>query len=410
MEPAAIELLLTQPARVGRWCGFTLLRDDLHGGWLREMLLRREDTTLLAHRGSCKTTCLTVAIAILLLTEPDKNILFLRKTDDDVTEVLRQVQGILQHEAMRYLTEKAFGAPVELVRATAADLVCSRYRSPRGAEQLHGQGIGGSLTGKHADYIFTDDIVNLSDRLSAQERQHTRAIYSELQNIRNPGGRIFNTGTPWHREDAISLMPNPIRYDCYHTGLLDEGQLEQLRQSMPPSLFAANYELRHIAAEEALFTSCPPFAEEERLLWDGMAHIDAAYGGEDSTALTCGKMTEEGPVLYGRLWHRHAGDVLEEILSECERLRCAPVWCETNGDKGWLARELRGRGMPAHPYHEGMNKYLKIASYLKKQWPRLRFLRGTDPDYIAQIMDYTPQAQHDDAPDSAASLLRGMRG
>lgn len=36
----------------------------------------------------------------------------------------------------------------------------------------------------------------------------------------------------------------------------------------------------------------------------------------------------------------------------------------------------------------------------------LSFLEGTDKAYIAQIMDYTEQAEHDDAPDSAACICR----
>ena len=34
------------------------------------------------------------------------------------------------------------------------------------------------------------------------------------------------------------------------------------------------------------------------------------------------------------------------------------------------------------------------------------WLEGTDADYIAQIMDYTEDAGHDDAPDSAACMCR----
>jgi len=48
----------------------------------------------------------------------------------------------------------------------------------------------------------------------------------------------------------------------------------------------------------------------------------------------------------------------------------------------------------------------KISTYLRKWWPNIIFLRGTDPDYINQIMDYTEQAEHDDAPDSAACCCR----
>lgn len=213
-----------------------------------------------------------------------------------------------------------------------------------------GQGIGGSLTGKHADVIFTDDIVNLSDRISPPEREHTRAIYQELQNIRNPGGRLINTGTPWHPEDAISLMPNVQRYDCYTTGLLSDRQLDSLRASMAPSLFAANYELRHIAREGTLLRTPPQFFEDRMLLRDGVAHVDAAYGGSDSTALTIARKQGDEILMLGKMWHAHVDEVLPQIATLCEACMAGPVFCETNADKGYLARSLRSLGMPVRPY------------------------------------------------------------
>ena len=266
-----------RPVELGQLCGFPDLREEPHGDWLRRMILGREDLTLLAHRGSYKTTCLALAMAVLLCLAPRETLLFLRKTTRDVGEVIRQVQGILRSDAMQAATARLYrGEPVRLLRASATDLTLDVRCSPRGAAQLHGQGVWGNLTGQHADRIFTDDIVNLKDRLSGQEREHTRQVWQELQNIRSPGGRIVSTGTPWHPEDALSLMPEPLRYDCYTTGLLTEAQLDALRQSMEPSLFAANYELRHIPSLGVLFPSYPPFTEDETLLRDGAAHLDAS--------------------------------------------------------------------------------------------------------------------------------------
>ena len=406
MDARALELLAREPARVGRLCGQERLTDDLHGAWMRRMIAGQGDMTLLSHRGSYKTTCLAVSMAIILATQPTKNLLFLRKTDDDVTEIIRQVKQLLASDAMRCLTARLYGTPVEVIRGDMHTLWTDCYTAPRGAPQLLGQGIGGSLTGKHADVVITDDIVNLQDRLSPLERQRTRGVYQELQNIRNPGGRIINTGTPWHPEDAIALMPAPERWDVYSTGLLTPGQIEKLRQVMTPSLFAANYELKHIAREDALLDTPPRFTEDETLLRDGVAHIDAAYGGSDYTALTCGKRIGDEVVLYGRLWRGHVDAVVDEILAECDRLLCGPIHVETNGDKGYLARELRLRGAMIRPYFERLPKAVKIGSYLRKWWPSTVFLAGTDPDYLSQLLDYSDHAAHDDAPDSAACLLR----
>ncbi len=406
MDRDALSLMVHRPAQVARWCGSRLLTDDLHGAWMQKMLLGREDMTLLAHRGSYKTTCLAAAMAISMCVYPMRNMLFMRKTDGDVIEIIRQVKLFLQSDAMLFLTQKLWGEPVNILRADQFSITTDCYAACRGAAQLLGQGTRGSLTGKHADIIITDDIVNLQDRISPQEREHTRAIYQELQNIRIPGGRIINTGTPWHPQDAISLMPRVEKYDCYRTGLLTPDKLDELRRSMSPMLFAANYELKHIADDDALFAQSPGFFDDPLLLRDGIAHVDAAYGGSDCTALTCGRREGDTMYLYGRLFPGHIDTVMEDILACCDELLCAPVWCETNGDKGYVARELRRLGGQVRTYQERQNKHLKISTHLRKWWPKVRFLRTTDPAYIDQILSYSATAAHDDAPDSAACVIR----
>lgn len=398
------------PAQVGRWCGFELLRDDLHGAWMRDMISGTEDMTLLAHRGSYKTTCLSVALSILVASEPMENLIFMRKSEEDVKEIIGQVRKIIQHESFRYLTGKAYGeeyGPVTLRQASATALTTDVYAAAKGAAQLLGIGTSGSITGKHADKVITDDIVNTTDRTSKAERERIIRVYDELQNIRNPGGRIINTGTPWHPEDAIAQrMPNVQRFDCYTTGLLTDEKIEQLRQSMEPSLFAANYELQHIASGNALFSTRPQTTPDEALLHDGVAHIDAAYGGEDFTAFTCARRDGDTIYLYGKLWQRHVDTVLDAILTDCDRLRCQPIHVENNADKGYLFRELRNRGYTARAYSERENKYYKIATFLRKWWGNVVVLDGTDPAYINQILDYNEEAAHDDAPDSAACICR----
>lgn len=160
-----------------------------------------------------------------------------------------------------------------------------------------------------------------------------------------------------------------------------------------------------------MFDTAPRFTDDPEvtdLFRDGIAHIDAAYGGSDFTAMTCGvlEFRTHTLYLYGRLWQGHVDNVLPEILAEADRLRCAPVYCEDNGDKGYLEKQITGMQRWASSYTEHQNKFIKIATYLRKWWPRIVFLQGTDPEYINQIMDYTEHAEHDDAPDSAACVCR----
>ena len=401
----AVRFLVTQPYKFAHLIGFTKL-GPMHNEWMKKMLTGTGDMTLQGHRGSYKTTCLSVVLSLIQILLPNKRTLFARKTDDDVKEIISQVRKILSAPQTVYLAGQIYGVSLKLTTDNAMEISTNLTTDARGTSQLVGMGIGGSITGKHFDYIFTDDIINIKDRKSKAERERTKLIYQELINIRNPGGRIINTGTPWHPEDAFCLMPEAEKWDCYHTGLLTKAQIEELRKQMAPSLFAANYELQHIAAEDALFKTPPKFTEEKEKLRDGIAHIDAAYGGEDYTAFTCGARKGDKLYLYGRIWHRHVDGVLDACIEEARRLMCGSIWCEKNADKGYLAREINNRGYPARPYTEKENKYVKISTYLRKWWNNIEWLEGTDPEYIRQIQGYTEDAEHDDAPDSAACVCR----
>lgn len=411
MNEKLVRSLRDNPVKYARLLGFDLLT-DLHNDWIRLMIGEKSDYTLLGHRGSYKTTCLSISFALLIVLRPNKTIFFIRKTDDDVIEIIRQTMKILDSDLFHYIVREIYGFDLVFTVASSFKIDTNLHQSSTGQVQLMGMGLNGSLTGKHADYVFTDDIVNVKDRVSKAERNQTIRQYQELQNIKNRGGRIFNTGTPWHREDCISTqMPNVHRWTCYDTGLISKEALAQLREGMSPSLFAANYELKHIADKDAMFTAANYLPDDQKmteLIYGGIGHVDAAYGGEDFTAYSIMHELSDGRIIaYGRLWPQHVDACLPEIKLYHENYRAGSILCETNGDKGYLANELESDyDFYVIDYSEHMNKFLKIASYLRKNWSRIYWIADTDPDYISQILDYTEFSEHDDAPDSAASLVR----
>lgn len=402
-----LDLIYYEPYKIGHWVGFHDLT-ELHNEWLRSFLYAEEDQTLLAHRGAYKTTVLSLFLAIHTVIDPNENVMFFRKTDDDVTEVMTQAQKILQSSVMQRIVLDLYDTELRFLKSNNSEIHTNLCTSTKGVSQVIGLGIGTSITGKHADIVVTDDIVNLKDRISRAERERTKIQYMELQNICNRGGRFINTGTPWHKEDAISIMPNVKRYDCYSTGLITREKLEQLRQSMSDSLFAANYELKHIADKDAMFKN-PKFTDEKELIYGGLSHIDAAYDGADGTAFTIMNRLKDGKIIgFGKRWDKHVDDCLNEIGVYHKLLRAGSISCEKNADKGYLAKELRGLGYHVNPYSESMNKFLKISTYLRSNWGNITWLEDTDPEYINEILDYNEFAEHDDSPDSAASLIRKM--
>lgn len=399
-----IRQLVNNPVSFAHLLGFDKLT-DLHNEWITEMIVGEDDESLEAHRGSFKTTCVSIGIALIMILLPKLRIAFMRKTDNDVKEVIKQVAKILSDPHTAYIVQILYGVTLKLTVQSATELSTNLAVDVKGTSQLVGIGTGASLTGKHFDRIFTDDIINVQDRVSRAERERTKIIYQELQNIKNRGGRIFNTLTPWHKDDASSLMPAPKKYTCYDTGLLSKSEIEDIKSKMTKSLFAANYELKMVADDDVMFTS-PVTGADIETIYNGVAHVDAAYYGEDYTALTLMCVHDGKYYVYGKMWRKHIDDCMDDIERICKTFLISKIYTETNGDKGYSAKELKKRGLRVVTYHEDMNKHLKISTYLKGDWNNVIFVKGTDEDYLDMICDYNENSDHDDAPDSLASLIR----
>lgn len=408
----AVKFLISKPYKLGHLLGFTKLK-PIHNRWIIKMIKGKEDKTLQASRGTYKTTCVSIALALIMILLPNKRIMFMRKTDTDVKEVIKQVAKILKSPQIQVFVQAIYGIQLRLVVESATEISTNLTSDIKGTSQLIGIGMGSSLTGKHFDSIFTDDIVNINDRISKAERERTKTIYQELQNVKNRGGRIFNTGTPWAKNDCFSIMPEAEKYNCYHDEIkeiISDEELAELKKNMLPSLFCANYELRHIASEDIIFDNPQTGADICNIEQAKYCHIDAAYGGEDSTAFTVCKKYNGKYYVLGKIWQKHVDNCEDEIINIRKQYNVGRILCENNGDKGYLAKELKKKGERVVSYHEDMNKFLKITTYLKNVWKDVIFVEGTDKDYIDMICDYNENAEHDDAPDSLASIIRKLWG
>lgn len=393
---------------------------ELHSKWLHRMLVEKDIYVLKAHRGSFKSSVITLFIAILIICRPNKTIIFMRKTDNDVKEIVEKVSKILQTTEFHYFAQILYGHDYQLTKNTAFEINTTLKSDLGGKSQLIALGSSGSLTGKHADYIIVDDLCNIKDRTSNAERERVKNVWMELQNVKNRGGVSIAIGTVWHKQDVFSLMPPAEVYTCYDTGLMTKKEIEALKKTMTPALFAANYELKFIANEDAIFTDIQylkPSDMTEQEIKDGVkpkdlldgcvAHLDASYGGGDTTALTLMKKLPDGRIIaFGKVWEKHVKHCMNEITMLCNFYNYRCLWMETNGDKGYLAKEFRDRGMKVMTYHEKMNKDVKIQTYLYGAWQDILWLEETDGNYVNQIMDYTENAEIVDAPDSGACACR----
>lgn len=412
-----LDIIKNESHKIGHLAGFKKLT-PLHHKWIKKMLMNKGTYVLKAHRGAFKSSCIVIFIALKMVLCPNETMIFVRKTDDDVKEIVEKVKTILQTPVFQELVRVLYNKKLEFKKATAFEVDTNLRTEMGGAGQLLAIGLKGSLTGKHADGIIVDDICNTKDRESRSERELTKRVWYELNsNIKNPTGWVLSTGTTWHPDDVFSVMPPAEIYTCYDTGLLTDEQIQVIKDNMPPALFAANYELRFVASDDCMFTT--PNMVDEKDYYDeenkvtyldmishGLCHVDAGYGGGDYTAFTIMKKIpdKEDYLVIGKCWRRHVNDCIAEIESLIKKYKCGTLYLENNGDKGYLAREFKYRGIRVASYHERLNKHTKICTYAYRIWKKLKWLKQTDENYIGQVLDYTEMAEHDDCIDSLASL------
>ena len=259
------------------------------------------------------------------------------------------------------------------------------------------------LRGTSIKYCYGDEVADWS-------RDVFELLKSRLDKSYSCFDGTFNPKDPLHWLKEFLDSDADVFYQTYtldDNPFLDPVFVQELKKEYSGTVLYDRYIKGLWAASEgALFTTYPQYTKDEKLLYDGVAHIDAAYGGSDGSALTCARRDGDTIYLFGRLRNAHIDTLMDFYSSETRRLRCSPILMERNADKGFLSKELRRNGDITRLYDETQNKFMKIATYLRKWWKNIVILEGTDKAYVEQIMAYTEQAEHDDAPDSAACVCR----
>lgn len=397
-----------QPHILGHIAGKTLLTPE-HSRWIKYIYLTSENRSLQAHRGSYKTTAIIVIGAIwYLLFNPDTRIAIIRKSFNDAADCLRNIRNIMQLPEIQYLFYIAHGKIPKPVVQQARSLVYSFKKTQTIEGNIDAYGIDSAITGKHYDKIKCDDIITVKDRVSQAERDRTDNAVRELQtNIIDPGKPICYIGTPWKKDDTWRLCPEPARFDVYQTGILSKAEIEDKQRKTTPSLFAANYELVHVSSEDTLFKEPQYDRWDYRLDRNVFAHLDAKYFGSDTNGFTIMARRKDGKIqAVGFMWVEDIRKKLHEVVRLYKKYFCKILYLETNADKGFLADEFTKLGISTSTYHESMNKTVKIGQYLTFAWDNIIWGHDTDPEYMAQILDYVEDQEPDDCCDSAASLVQ----
>jgi len=406
-----IKKLLNNPHLLGQALGYTKL-NRTHSEWIKYIWLNKgsPERPIQAHRGSYKSVSIVVVGAIWYnFFNPNSPVLICRETFEHSQATLNEIADHLEGPIMAALFREHYGIDhFSLRQRTGKRLVLPTKTRKSAAASIEARGMKGSITGAHFDRIHTDDIVTYKDRFSQKKRKETIAFIEELFNILNPGGIMSHSGTPWHKDDAFSKMPPPKKYPLGTINIKEftPTHIRKLREKMSTSKFAANYLLKHIADEDRLFPDAQFNDIPARLPL--RAHLDCKYRGTDTMALTFGGKRDGKIYLYGKIFYRNIEEMYGKITNLIKEMSAGTLYLETNADKGLAGTEFRKRGIIVSDYHEATNKHVKIMHYLKGNYSKVFFDERTDEDYINQIIEYQEGEDPDDAPDSAASMIRAL--
>jgi hypothetical protein len=404
-----LELIRDNPHALGWICGYTKLT-PLHSEWVKHIWVAGKSVSLMAHRGSFKSTSIVyIGTLWYLLFNPNARIAIVRKTYADAADATETIAKLFDNPTVRELFKFAHGSYPEFTKRKEGVVTMSfkEFNTPEGS--LNAFGIASPFTGRHFDFILCDDISTLKDRLSKAEREFTKNIWRELStNVINRGCPCCYVGTPWAREGVEEIIPEPKKYSIYDCNLITPAELEQIRSTTTPALFAANYELKFVADDDALFKDPQYDNWHTSDIESVRGQIDAAYGGSDFCALTFAARRKDGKLQMIGFTHRGAiAEWIPRVVELCKLYRVKKVFVEKQSDRGWTASMLRKEHVNVSEYDENLKKQHKIATFLYELWPRIVWAPETDDEYLSQVIDWTAEAKaNDDAPDSASSLIR----
>ena len=158
------------------------------------------------------------------------------------------------------------------------------------------------LRGASIKYCYGDEITTWHPDVFEMLKSRLDKPYSVFDGTCNPADpqhwfKEFLDSDADIFQQAYTIDDNPF---------LDKSFVENLKKEYSGTVLYDRYILgMWVASEGALFTTYPEYTDDESLLYDGIAHIDAAYGGSDGSALTCAHKVKDKIYMFGKLRQQH---------------------------------------------------------------------------------------------------------
>ncbi len=387
---------------------------------------------VLMPRGWFKTTVCTVSYPLwLTLHNPNLRFLLISEREDNAIHYLSLIRQLIEK---RYLLRVFLG--LEDGTASINEDSRTKLTLPRSRISKEGTfevvGVGGTVVGRHYDYLIKDDIVGPQ---SANDSQATEAAlrwhkfsYSLLE---SPSKNVdMIVGVRWGRGDFYEHILNQGSYETFILGAYDEKgkstfpsrfseeTLERIRREQGPEIFGAQYKLECIDVESALFKRewlrrVEIDKSELEKMYIVMA-VDPALSTKDSrdpTAISVvGKAKDTYYILDAQAKRLSISSLIPHLLSLHEKWKPHRIVVESTAFQRLLAHDLRleaeRRALDIHivEFVPSKKKKLRIMS-LEPHFASGRVrVCGEFPDFEDQYLSY-PKVTHDDILDSLATAF-----
>ncbi len=175
-------------------------------------------------RGHQKSTMLAYWAAWWIIKNPDTTILYTSATADLTEKQIAFIKNILTSTTViKYWPELLH--PEEGKRECWRGMEFSTDHWKRKDEVIRyptckGVGIGGNITGFHADVLILDDLVVMENAETKTGREDVARNYSLFNSILNPDGNIKAIGTRYNPEDLYNDLINMTEEIFDDTGIV----------------------------------------------------------------------------------------------------------------------------------------------------------------------------------------------
>jgi predicted phage terminase large subunit-like protein len=429
---------------------YSLLQEDPHHAWCRELDKRHKRSLWLEPRYTYKTTVFTKAYPIWrLLREPNLRILIVNATAENAERFLSEIVGhYLRNKRLRDVYRLAYGLePLDPLAAKTKSIVLKTRTKNFSEPSIRTIGALGNLVSAHYDLIIVDDLCNIDDRERPAIREKKKRWFQDLVSVLTPEGELVVVGTHWHFDDVYSFIINELnpqlpdeskyyiqRESCYTDDgsprfphILSKERLDAFRIEKGQLLFASQYLNQPIPTEHQIFKlealHKVPKSEINLQRAEAFAFCDPSLGVADYSAIvTVLKQDHLWTVFHCDLSRLPHSKLIDKIIELHRFFNYKAVGIEANSlgkaksDTGLCSFELvlrerqRAAGLTV-PYKliwHSTPKLARIESiepyYSNGQLQFLETWNQEYPELIEQLVHF-PLAAHDDGPDALAGAI-----